>query len=112
MKTHKKLNSYEHLKPSKLEIAMKALQKKYDDKPAHEKQKKEKPVQEKETKVKSENKDILDRKGEHEFEFKNSTNIDKIEKDIKKDNDMVNAKVDSILKNQLKDSKKVSVKVN
>lgn len=91
---------------------MKALQKKYDDKPAHEKQKKEKPVQEKETKVKSENKDILDRKGEHEFEVKNSTNIDKIEKDIKKDNDMVNAKVDSILKNQLKDSKKVSVKVN
>jgi len=91
---------------------MKALQKKYDDKPAHEKQKKENPVQEKETKVNSENKDILDRKGEHEFEVKNSTNIDKIEKDIKKDNDMVDAKVDSILKNQLKDSKKVSVKVN
>ena len=91
---------------------MKALQKKYDDKPAHEKQKKEKPVQEKETKVNSENKDILDRKGEHEFEVKNSTNIDKIEKDIKNDNDMVDAKVDSILKNQLKDSKKVSVKVN
>jgi len=40
---------------------------------------------------------------------KNSTNIDKIEKDIKKDNEAVNKKVDQILKNQPKDTKKVNV---
>jgi coenzyme F420-reducing hydrogenase delta subunit len=40
---------------------------------------------------------------------KNSTNLDKVEKDIKKDNELVNKKVDQILKSQPIDSKKVNV---
>ena len=51
----------------------------------------------------------MNRKGDLEFKVKNSTNIDKIEKDIKKDNEAVNKKVDQILKNQPKDTKKVNV---
>jgi hypothetical protein len=45
-----------------------------------------------------------------QFKVKNSTNIDKLEKDIKKDNDLVKKKVDQILhKNQPLDTKKVNV---
>jgi coenzyme F420-reducing hydrogenase delta subunit len=40
---------------------------------------------------------------------KNSTNIDNVEKDIKKDNELVKKKVDQILKSQPIDAKKVNV---
>lgn len=58
------------LKVSKLEVALKKLQKD------------EISNQQKFDKASEDKKDILDRKADLEFKVKNSTNIDKIEKDI------------------------------
>lgn len=56
-----------------------------------------------------EDKDILNRKADLEFKVKNSTNLERVDKEIKKDNELVKKKVDQILKNQPLDTKKVNV---